>query len=63
MSSFSCVEQIEEGSMVTVLLKDGGSAATTVQHVIGVASAGSARNARHEASPMEGGEPGRQEKK
>lgn len=54
MSDFSCLEQIEEGGMVGVLLKDDGSTVATVQHVIDVASAGSARNARHEAFTMEG---------
>ncbi|MDF0674466.1 MAG: hypothetical protein P0120_09065 [Nitrospira sp.] len=62
MSGVCCVEQIEKGGMVGVLLKDGGSAVATVQQVKGVASAGSARNVRHEAFTMEGGEPERQEK-
>ena len=64
MSGFSCAEQMEEGGIVGVLVKDSCSAVTMVQDVIGVAGAGSARNARnarnarHEALTMEDGEPG-----
>lgn len=50
MSDFGCTEQIEKGGIVGILMKDGGSAVATVQYVIDVTDAGTARNARYEAS-------------
>ena len=53
ISGFRRAEQVEEGGIVGVLMKDGHAAVATVQDVIGVTSAGAARNARHEALTIE----------
>jgi RHS repeat-associated protein len=60
MSGFGGAEQIEEGRVVAVFVKDGRSPVATVQHVIGVTSFVAARNPRHEALTIEDGELGRQ---
>ena len=60
MSGLGRAEQIEEGGIVAVLVKDSGAAVATVQHVIGMADTVAARNARHRGVTIEGEEFGRQ---
>lgn len=62
MLGFGHAEQLREGRIVGVFVKNRASAVATIQHVVGVSSAGAARNARHEARTIDGGEPGRQGK-
>lgn len=52
MPGFGGAEQIEEGGIVGVLVKDGGATAASVQHVIGMASYLSAWNPRHGSSTV-----------
>ena len=40
-------EQVEEGGVVALLVKDRGSAVPTIEHVVGMASDLTARNAGH----------------
>lgn len=52
MPGFGGAEQIEEGSIIGVFVKDSGTTIASVQHVIGVTSTVAARNARHGSSTV-----------
>lgn len=62
MSSFRRAEQIENGRIVAVLVKDRGAAVATVQDMIGVPGDLTTRSTRHEGKTLGVDKTERQEK-